>query len=167
MSDDGEVARLRAELEAAHKNRAMMYAHIFDAIAERFGAEAAEEVMKRAIYRRGREIGTRFRDFAPADLDGLRRAFLDFVPDQGRLFEPEVLRCDAEGLEIRMRRCPLKEAWLEAGFPPERVQTLCRIAGVVDNGTFEGAGFAIRAETWKPGEEGCCRLHIRPGAGGD
>ncbi len=161
-----EVERLRRELVAAHKNRAMLYAHIFDAVAERFGADVAEEVMKRAIYRRGREIGARFRDFAPADLDGLCRAFLDFVPDQGRLFEPEVLRCDAEALEIRMRRCPLKEAWLEAGFPPERVRTLCRIAGVVDNGTFEGAGFAIEAETWKPGTEGCCRLHIRAGDSG-
>ncbi len=64
-----------------------------------------------------------------------------------------------------MRRCPLKETRLEAGFPASKVPTLWRIAGVVDNGTFEGAGFGFFAETWKPGEPGCCHLHIRRGDG--
>ncbi len=41
---------------------------------------------------------------------------------------------------------------------------LCHIAGRVDNGTFEGAGFVFSADTWRPGEGGCCYLHIRPGA---
>ncbi len=160
---ESEIERLRSELVAAHRNRAMIYAHIFDVLAERFGPEVAEDVLKEAIYRRGREIGERFRPFAPADMQGLCRAFLDFVPDRGRLFEPDVERCDGSGIDITMRRCPLKEAWLEAGFSPERVETLCRIAGIVDNGTFEAAGFRFSAETWKPGEPGCCHLHIRPG----
>jgi hypothetical protein len=34
---------------------------------------------------------------------------------------------------------------------------------VVDNGTFEAAGFAFSAKTWQPGDDGCCFLHIRPG----
>jgi hypothetical protein len=160
---ESESERLRAELIAAHKNRAMIYAHIYDVLSERLGAAQAEELLKQAIYRRGREIGQRFRRFAPANLEGLCQAFLAFIPDQGRLFDPAVERCDAQGLDITMRRCPLKEAWLEAGFPPERIATLCRIAGIVDNGTFEAAGFRFFAETWKPGEEGCCHLHIRPG----
>jgi hypothetical protein len=46
---------------------------------------------------------------------------------------------------------------------PEKIATLCRIAGVVDDGTFEAAGFNFSADTWRPGEEGCCFLHIRPG----
>ena len=45
-----------------------------------------------------------------------------------------------------------------------RLETLCRIAGVVDNGTFESAGFRFSADTWKPGRSGCCFLHIHPGA---
>ena len=40
---------------------------------------------------------------------------------------------------------------------------MCEIAAHVDNGTFEGAGFEFSADTWSPGGEGCCRLHIRPG----
>lgn len=158
-----ESERLRQELVAAHRNRAMIYAHVHDVLCERFGPQVAEEVLKEAIYRRGREIGEHFRPFAPADMQGLCRAFLEFVPDRGRLFDPEVQRCDASGIDITMRRCPLKEAWLEAGLPAEKVETLCRIAGIVDNGTFEGAGFRFSAETWKSGRPGCCRLHIRPG----
>ena len=41
--------------------------------------------------------------------------------------------------------------------------TLCRIAAKVDDGTFESAGFRFSADTWKPGGDGCCCLHIRPG----
>jgi hypothetical protein len=154
---------LRRQLKEAHMSRAMVYAAFYEVLAERFGAETAEEVMKRAIYRRGREIGKRFAAYGPADLKGLCAAFLDFVPDQGRLFAPEVLRADDQALDIKFRACPLKEAWQAAGLSDERIATLCRIAGVVDNGTFEAAGFRFSAETWRPGVEGCCRLHIRPG----
>ena len=144
-------------------SRATVYAAFYEALAERFGADIAEEVMKKAIYRRGLEIGKRFARFGPDDLAGLCAAFLDFVPDRGRLFRPEVRRADADALDIKFHACPLKEAWQAAGLPDERIATLCRIAGVVDNGTFEAAGFAFSAETWQPGAEGCCFLHVRPG----
>jgi L-2-amino-thiazoline-4-carboxylic acid hydrolase len=78
-------------------------------------------------------------------------------------FQPEVRRCDAGGLDIKFHACPLKEAWQAVGFAPEKIATLCRIAAVVDDGTFAAAGFSFSAETWWPGEEGCCFLHIRPG----
>jgi L-2-amino-thiazoline-4-carboxylic acid hydrolase len=100
--------------------------------------------MQAAIYRRGLAIGQRFAEFGPSDLERLRDACLEFAPDQGRLFQPEV-RCDAGGLDIKFHACPLKEAWRPAGFPPEKIATLCRIAGVVDDGTFEAAGFNLFA----------------------
>jgi predicted hydrocarbon binding protein len=158
-----EEQELRRQLKEAHMSRALVYAAFYEALAERFGAETAEEVMKRAIYRRGLEIGKRFAAYGPADLEGLCAAFLEFVPDRGRLFEPEVRRADDQALDIKFQACPLKEAWQAAGLSDERIATLCRIAGVVDNGTFEAAGFAFSAETWRPGLEGCCFLHIRPG----
>jgi hypothetical protein len=159
-----EQQDLRRQLKEAHMSRALVYAAFYDALAERCGAEVAEEVMKAAIYRRGRAIGQRFAPYGPADLAGLRTAFLDFVPDRGRLFQPEVRRADDQALDIKFHACPLKEAWQAAGLSDERIATLCRIAGVVDNGTFEAAGFAFSAETWQPGSAGCCFLHIRPGA---
>ncbi len=154
---------LRRQLKEAHMSRGLFYAAFYDALAERFDPETAEEVMKRAIYRRGREIGKRFAAYGPTDLEGLCTAFLDFVPDRGRLFAPEVRRADAEALDIKFHACPLKEAWQAGGLADERIATLCRIAGVVDNGTFEAAGFTFSAETWRPGMEGCCFLHVRPG----
>jgi L-2-amino-thiazoline-4-carboxylic acid hydrolase len=154
---------LGRQLKEAHMSRALVYAAVYDELCARFGAEVAEEVMTAAIYRRGLAIGQRFAAYGPRDLEGLRAAFLDFVPDKGRLFQPEVKRCDAERLDIKFHACPLKEAWQAAGFEPDKIATLCRIAGVVDNGTFEAAGFNFSADTWLPGEEGCCFLHIRPG----
>ena len=154
---------LRKQLYASFRNRAMMYYHIFEELEGEVGAERAGEILKRAIYKRGLEVGKSLAKYAPADLSGLRDAFLGFIPDGGKMFEPEVERCDSGGLDIKFGRCPLKEAWQEAGLPGEEVARMCEIAARVDNGTFEGAGFAFSADTWKPDGDGCCHLHIRPG----
>ncbi len=155
--------RLRQELHAAFRNRALLYWHLFDTLRRELGEPRATELMSRAIYARGTEIGRAFARHAPGDLAGLRDAFLAFVPDGGRMFAPEVVRCDAGGLDIRLTRCPLQEAWREAGVPEPDIAQLCHIAGRIDNGTFEAAGFAFSADTWEPGREGCCFLHVRPG----
>ncbi len=157
-----ETDELRAQLRSAIKARAMVYAAVYDELEAELGGAKAEEILRRAIYKRGLSIGRQFARFGPRDIAGLKDAFLAFVPDGGRVFQPEVKRCDEGGLDIKFHACPLKEAWLEAGMAPEKVSRLCSIAGVIDNGTFEAAGFAFSADTWKPGEEGCCFLHIRP-----
>ena len=144
MADD---ERLRGEVYAAFKNRALMYWHIFAELRRALGEPQAMGLLSRAIEARGREIGRQFARYGPSDLAGLRE------------------RCDAGGLDITLQRCPLKDAWHEAGLSEADVATLCRVAGRVDNGTFEAAGFAFSAETWQPGREGCCHLHIRPGRG--
>ncbi len=154
---------LRKQLYASFKNRAMMYYHIFDALRSEVGEEKAAEIMKRGIHTRGREMGKQFLKHAPSDLEGLKDAFLGMIPDEGRLFEPKVLRCDGQCVEIKFHRCPLKEAWQEAGLCDDELAKLTEIAASVDYGTFEGAGFTFSAETWKPGREGCCHLTIRPG----
>jgi hypothetical protein len=79
------------------------------------------------------------------------------------MFLPEVLRCDAEALDIKFGDCPLRNAWLKAGIADEDAAALCRIAAVVDNGQFKAAGFQFASDTWQPGAERCCFLHIRPG----
>jgi hypothetical protein len=153
---------LRRQLYDSFKNRARIYYLIFDELRNELGAERAEAVLKRAVYRRGVEIGSsKFARFAPCDLAGLEAAFLDGIPDQGRMFQPEVLQSGAEAIDIKFHACPLREAWQEAGLADEEVAALCRIAARVDNGTFEGAGFGFFADTWQPGGEGCCCLHIR------
>jgi hypothetical protein len=140
-----------------------MYWHVFDELRRALGEPQAVALLARAIEARGREIGRAFARHGPSDLAGLRDAFLAAVPDGGRMFDPLVERCDAAGLDIRLRRCPLQDAWREAGVPAADIATLCRIAGRVDNGTFESAGFEFSADTWQPGRDGCCHLHVRPG----
>ena len=154
-------ADLRKDLIAQMKNRALIYMEMYDVLSEELGAQKAEALLAKAIYRRGCAVGAALAKFAPADLAGLREAFLANVPGGKEIFEPQVLRSDAEALEIQLRGCPLKDAWREAGLPEEKVATLCRIAGAVDKGLFEGAGFAFRNRTWTPGAEGCCFLSIR------
>jgi hypothetical protein len=155
---------LRKQLYDSFKNRAMIYYLIYDELRNECGEDRAEEVLARAIYRRGAEKGREnFAQLGPRDLEGLKKAFLGGIPDDGQMFQPEVLRSDADGIDIQFHACPLRDAWQEAGLPDEEVATLCRIAARIDNGTFEGAGFEFHADTWKPGGDGCCCLHIRPG----
>ncbi|UCG11791.1 MAG: L-2-amino-thiazoline-4-carboxylic acid hydrolase [Deltaproteobacteria bacterium] len=154
---------LREQLYAAFKNRAMMYYHIFEELRKEVGDDKATEIMRRGIYKRGLDLGARYARYGPADLEGLRNAFLASSADAGKMFQPEVLHFDAEKLDIKMGSCPLKEAWQEAGLSDQDIARMCHIAAAVDDGTFEGAGFQFAAETWQPGQEGCCLLKIRPG----
>ena len=154
---------LRQKLCDAYKHRAILYYLIFDEMRKEVGQEKAKAVMKRAIYRRGVEVGAKFARFAPDDFEGLCNAFAVGSETHRWLFAPEVERCDAEGLDVKHGCCPLKEAWQEIGLSGDEVALMCEIAAVVDNGTFEGAGFAFSADTWRPDGDGCCHLHIRPG----
>ncbi len=154
---------LRRQLYDSFKNRAAIYHLIFDELRGELGAEKAEEIMSRAIYKRGAQKGAKYAAYGPADLQGLEKAFVGGIPDDGAMFKPEVIRSDADGLDIKFHGCPLRDAWQEMGLEDEEVATICRIAARIDNGTFESAGFEFSADTWQPGGDGCCYLHIRPG----
>lgn len=136
----------RAETRAAFENRALAYAHIYDVLEEELGAERATELMKRAIRRRGVEVGEGFRDAVEArDLDEVARRFVAGSPAGGALFEPAVEEPpDDSRVVLLMTSCPLKDAWRTAGYSPQQVDHLCDIAAAVDHGTFEGAGLELR-----------------------
>ncbi len=153
----------RRDLVAQMKNRALIYMETYDVLAEELGAAKAEALLTRAIYNRGKAMGKNFAKYGPSDLDGLQKAFLGSVPGGKDIFQPEVLKKEASKLEIQLHGCPLKDAWRDAGLPEEKVATLCRIAGAVDKGLFEGAGFKIENRTWTPGAKGCCFLRILRG----
>lgn len=135
----------RAETRAAFENRAMIYAHVFDVLAEELGSERAADLMTRAIYRRGVEVGAKYRPAARAgDLEEVGRLFVEGSPSCGALFEPAVDVPARDGrIVLRMTSCPLADAWRKAGYPDERVDQLCEIAAAVDGGTFEGAGLEL------------------------
>ena len=150
-------------LRGAFAMRAAAYAHVFDVLREEFGEARAMELSKRAIRRMGEAMAPRFADFAPKDLAGLAQAFLGSIPRRESMFAPEVLRADAECLEIQFHRCPLKEAWIAAGRSEADLARLCESAGAIDSGLFTAAGFSFAGTTWRPGESGCCRLRVEPG----
>lgn len=155
---------LREMLRGAIQLRARMYYYIFCELRDAVGEEKAAALMKRAITRGGEDLSERFKPYAPGDMEGLKTAFLGFVPDRGAMFQPEVCACSNEtGLEIQFHACPLKETYEAMGLSDEEMEKILAIASAIDHGLFTGAGFEFFAETWKPGRDGCCRLHVKPG----
>lgn len=136
----------RAETRASFENRALMYAYIYDELEAEVGADRATDIMKRAIFRRGLEVGRRYKDAAAAgDLDEVARLFIDGSPAEGAFFEPGVAEPVVDGrIVLKMTACPLKDAWVAAGYDASKVDHLCDIAAAVDEGTFEGAGLDLR-----------------------
>lgn len=155
---DAELEQSHAETRAAFENRGIMYAYIFDELESELGTERAVEIMKRAIHRRGLEIGQRYRAAAEAgDLAEVARLFVEGSPANGALFTPSVAELADDHVVLSMTSCPLVDAWRGAGYSDERVDLLCEIAAAVDEGTFAGAGLDLTFVDRQPcpGSEAC------------
>ena len=165
-----ELEKSRAETRAAFEARALSYAYTYDALEEEFGSDRAAELMKRAIFRRGLEVGQRYREAAQAgDLAEVARLFVDGSPGAGTLFEPGIEEMSPEGdrVVLCMTGCPLKDAWITAGYSAEKVDLLCEIAAAIDEGTFEGAGLDLRfldRQACSGSEKCLLELRLRPKA---
>lgn len=171
MTDDdrNDLEQSRAETKAAFANRALMYFHLFEELADEMGPERAEELMSRAIHRRGTEVGEKYRPAGiSGDLDEVARIFCDGSPCDGTLFEPGVEEMAEDRLVLRMEACPLVDAWRSEGLEPEEIDTMCRIAAAVDEGTFERAGLQLEFldRLGIPGSERCL-LELRVPAEND
>ena len=164
-SDAQAVEAARAETRAAFENRALMYRAIFEELVPEIGAGRATEVMKRAIRKRGLDVGRRYRPAAEArDLDEVGRIFCEESACGGELFHPGVEERTADGIVLRMTSCPLVDAWRSAGAGPDEVDALCSIAAAVDEGTFEGAGLELEFldRLGRPGSSRCLlRLRLQ------
>jgi len=153
--------KLSRELDAAFRNRADLYRLMLDELTAELGADKAEELLVRAIEKRGREVAAvAFADFGPNEARRIGEAFLAVSPDDGRMYPTEVERTDAS-IAFKVKRCPLKDAWVEAGVGDEKLATLCRIAGAFDRGLFEATGIRFENVTWTPGHgSGCCHIAL-------
>lgn len=155
------IERLRAELESAFRNRGDLYRLMYETLSRELGAGKAEMLLDTAIEERGREVArAAFSSFGKNDARAIGEAFLKVSPDEGLMYPADVERFE-EGIEFKVRRCPLKDAWVQAGLDADRVSTLCRIAGAFDRGLFEETGIRFENWTWKPGDgPGCCRIRL-------
>lgn len=147
-------------LEESNKQRAKLYVAIFRAAEKKVGRENAIAILREAIYNWGADQGDGLKRHGPANFDGIVSDFAG-VPDGGKMFQPDSRMEGPDALRMHMRRCPLKLAWEEAGLPDDDIELFCSIAAEADYGTLERAGFAIDIDTWKPGHDGCCVLHVR------
>ncbi len=153
--------KLSRELDSAFRNRADLYRLFLDELTVEIGTEAAEAVMIRTIEKRGQELAAMaFADFGPNEARAIGEAFLSVSPDEGRMYPTDVERSET-GIAFKVRRCPLKDAWVEAGVDEAKLATLCRIAGAFDRGLFEATGVRFDNVTWTPGHgTGCCHIRL-------
>jgi hypothetical protein len=148
MTDDttsrDALEQSRAETRGAFENRAQMYYYIYRELADELGSQRAAELMKRAIHKRGLEIGRKYRAAATAgDLAEVGRIFCEGSPCAGTLFEPGVEEMGEDVIVLRMTGCPLVDAWKDLGLDAGEIDLMCEIAAAVDEGTFEGAGLEL------------------------
>ncbi|MER8382742.1 L-2-amino-thiazoline-4-carboxylic acid hydrolase [Mesorhizobium sp. M0199] len=162
MTDvEARAEKLSRELDSAFRNRADLYRLLLDELTAEVGAEKAEAIMIRTIERRGKEVAaSAFADFGPNDATAIGEAFLAVSPDGGRMYPTDVERGQGR-IAFKVKRCPLKDAWVEAGVGDKKLATLCRIAGAFDRGLFEATGVRFDNVTWTPGHgSGCCHIAL-------
>jgi L-2-amino-thiazoline-4-carboxylic acid hydrolase len=156
---------LRQELEDAFRGRAHLYRVFLDELESELGPQRAEALMVRALEARGREVAAALFTEGPVDPIAAGDRFLAVSPDGGQMYPHEAERRHGR-MTIRVHRCPLKDAWAGSGLPPDRVATLCRIAGAFDRGLFEAAGLAFSNQTWTEARGGgCCWITLENPAG--
>lgn len=161
MNDERRIETLARELESAFRNRADLYRLLFEELAAELGEAKAETILAAAIEKRGREVAAAaFAGFGPNDACAIGEAFLAISPDGGRMYPTEVER-QAQSIGFRVQRCPLKDAWTDAGVSDDRLAVLCRIAGAFDRGLFEATGVRFENTTWTPAHgSGCCHIRL-------
>ena len=126
------------------KNRALIYREIYLQLSAELGAESASRLMGKAVYERGNDKGEQLRNkIGEPDLAQLARAFMEGKHEMDA-FGHEVVEVSDTRAVLRLTRCPLVEAWDEAGLSPDEKKTMCDIACQVDFGKFEGAGYRLK-----------------------
>jgi hypothetical protein len=125
------------------KNRARIYVHIYRELSKEVGQEKATEILKRAIYARGTEKGALLA--GRIKNPNLHQLALALVEGKGEMdaFGHEVIRENPDYVILRLNRCPLVEAWKEAGLSSDERKKMCDIAYQVDFGKFEAAGYKL------------------------
>ncbi len=162
-NQDETIEALRKDLFLATANRGLVYTAILKEMRKELGDEKASQIFKRAIF----EHGAKMAEFLnpPGELEAFKDWLLAFLPDNGAMQEPEVMRCDEEGLDVKMRRCPLKEGWRMMNLSAEEVADLCRHADAFDHGFF-GSVFDYSMDLWSEQPDDSCILRFRPKRGG-
>jgi hypothetical protein len=160
LSDqDEKIEALRKDVLSATINRGLVYKAILEEMRKELGEERASEIFKRAIRGHGAKMAKLLDP--PRVMAEFEQWLLAMLPDGGAMHQPEVLRCDEEGLDLKFRRCPLKEGWRMLNMSQEEVADMCRHADSFDRGLF-GSVFDYSMDLWSEQPDDSCILHFRP-----
>jgi hypothetical protein len=142
------------------KNRARIYYLIFQELSKEVGEDKAVEILKRAIYERGKEKGLQLAEkLGGTDLKMLSQAFVE-GKEEIDAFGHEVVEVEEGHTLLRLNGCPLVDAWEEMGLTPEQKKLMCDMAYQVDFGKFEAAGFKLKFNCRIAEGDGTCDLHV-------
>jgi hypothetical protein len=137
---DNPLKALKDEI----KNRALIYYEIYLQLSAELGSDAAVRLMGKGVYERGKDKGEQLgKKIGEPDLARLARAFVEGKNGMDA-FGHQVVEVSDTCAVLRLSRCPLVEAWDEAGLSPKEKATMCDIACRVDFGKFEGAGYRLK-----------------------
>jgi hypothetical protein len=143
------------------KNRAKIYACIYRELSKEVGQEKAVEILKRALYARGQEKGRQLAlKLGEPNLHQLAASFIEGKVEMDA-FGHEIVQEHPDHVVLRLNKCPLVEAWKEAGLSPEEQGRMCDIAYQVDFGKFEAAGYKLSFDCRTA--DGCksCDLRVK------
>jgi hypothetical protein len=114
----------------------------------------------KAVYERGKDKGEQLGEKIGAP-DLVRLAGV-FAEGRSRMdaFERQVVEVGDTRAVLRLTKCPLVEAWDEAGLSPEEKATMCDIACQVDFGKFEGAGYRLKFRCRIADGEDTCDMEL-------
>jgi predicted ArsR family transcriptional regulator len=159
---DKPLEALRDEI----KNRALIYYKIYRELAAVLGSDEAVRLMGRAVYERGHDKGVQLeKKIGEPDLAELARVFAEGKSGLDA-FAREVVEVSDTRTVLRLTRCPLAEAWQDAGLSPAEKTTMCNIACQVDFGKFEGAGYRLTFSCRIADGADTCDMEVtRPAAG--
>jgi len=143
----------------AIKGRGRLFLTVYRELSKRYGKTEAISVMRSASYEFGLGIGQSLACFAPRDFAGMAEAYAK-APDDGATYSPDIRQLNDTCLEVQIRTCPIKDAWVDAGCSDAEICTLLHCASTQDEATFEAAGFDYEIELWAPGKSGCCHTRI-------
>jgi hypothetical protein len=142
------------------KNRAKIYLNFYRELSKELGKDRAAEILKRAIYARGKEKGIQLAGkIGKPDLHKLALSFVEGKEDMDA-FGHEIVQEQADYVLLRLNRCPLTEGWEEADLSPDEKRLLCDIAYQVDFGKFEGAGYRLSFDCRIADGCGSCDLRV-------
>ena len=143
---------MRQHLVDAIKARALFYYAFYKEFSAEIGPERTAEIMKRAIYKRGVEIGKPFKEFGPGEHGRAEGCVPRPRPRARGHVQPELRNAATDaGVDIELTTCPLKDAWQEAGLTDAEIVLDDRYRRRGRQGDVRGRRLLVRArylEAW-------------------